>query len=62
MDIERFPATLIAIPCQGHTIDGVLWDAAGAEQRPAVLRLHGLVGNLLDETEHFLPRQLAEAG
>ena len=62
MSIERFPATLVAIPCRGHTIDGALWAPAGGEQAPAVLRLHGLLGNLLDETEHFLPRRLAEAG
>jgi pimeloyl-ACP methyl ester carboxylesterase len=62
MDIERYPATLVAIPCRGHTIDGVLWNTARAGRAPAVLRLHGLLGNLLDETEHFLPRRLAEAG
>jgi len=27
-----------------------------------VLRLHGVLGNLLDETEHFLPNALAERG
>jgi dienelactone hydrolase len=62
MDIERSPATLVGIPCRGHTIDGVLWETCEAGQRPAVLRLHGLLGNLLDETEHFLPRRLALAG
>jgi pimeloyl-ACP methyl ester carboxylesterase len=62
MDVERFRATLAAIPCGGHTLDAVLWESRGAGQRPAVLRLHGLLGNLLDETEHFLPDRLAEAG
>jgi len=27
-----------------------------------VLRLHGDLGNLLNETEHFLPKALAERG
>ncbi len=27
-----------------------------------MLRLHGLMGNLLDETEHYLPTALAERG
>ncbi len=62
VDIERFPATLVAIPCQGHTVDGALWEPVGVGRAPAVLRLHGLLGNLLDETEHFLPLRLAEAG
>jgi pimeloyl-ACP methyl ester carboxylesterase len=62
MDLERIPAALAAIPCGGHTSDGLLWEPTAAGQRPAVLRLHGLLGNVLDETEHFLPRRLAAAG
>ena len=27
--------------------------------KPVVLRLHGMLGNLLDETEHALPQILA---
>jgi alpha-beta hydrolase superfamily lysophospholipase len=62
MDVELIPAALAAIPFGKHTIDGVLWEPAPAGQRPAVLRLHGLLGNLLDETEHFVPQRLAAAG
>ena len=66
MDVEYCSGTLVAIPCQGHTIDALLYHPeAPAAQRgntPVVLRLHGLLGNLLDETEHFLPYRLAQAG
>lgn len=66
MEVERWAARLVAIPWRKHTIDAVLYHPtargeAGVE-RPVMLRLHGLLGNLLDETEHFLPRQLADAG
>jgi pimeloyl-ACP methyl ester carboxylesterase len=66
MEVERYAATLVAIPWRKHTIDAVLHHPTdrveGAEEAPVVLRLHGLLGNLLDETEHFLPRRLADAG
>jgi pimeloyl-ACP methyl ester carboxylesterase len=67
MEVERSTATLVAIPWRGHTIDAVLYhptpraEVAGRET-PVVLRLHGMLGNLLDETEHFLPQRLADAG
>ena len=30
--------------------------------KPVIVRLHGILGNLLDETEHFLPVELALRG
>jgi dienelactone hydrolase len=66
LDVERSAATLVSIPWRGHVIDALLHHpASGAEpiaDRVVVLRLHGLLGNLLDDTEHFLPQRLASAG
>jgi dienelactone hydrolase len=66
MDVERSTATLVSIPWRGHSIDALLHrPESGAEPCSGglgVLRLHGLLGNLLDETEHFLPQRLASAG
>jgi pimeloyl-ACP methyl ester carboxylesterase len=64
--VERSAATLVSIPWRGHAIDALLHHpasgAAGCADQVVVLRLHGLLGNLLDDTEHFLPQQLAAAG
>ena len=49
-----------------HKIDALFYHLvthrAHVEQMPVILRLHGILGNLLDETAHFLPGFLAAAG
>jgi len=66
MDVEYCAGTVVCIPLGEHKIDALFRPAAdpGLYRRdtPVVLRLHGVLGNLLDETEHFLPKALAERG
>src|SRR5262245_43831300 len=66
MDVEDSSGTVVSFAFDQHKVDALLYhrviDRAHAEQRPAILRLHGILGNLLDETEHDLPAVLAAAG
>ncbi len=66
MDIEYSSGTIISIPSGHHQIDAlfchIVSDKAHFQNKPAILRLHGILGNLLDETEHFLPGILAQHG
>lgn len=66
MDVEDSSGTVVSFAFDQHKVDALLYhrvtDRAQAEQRPAILRLHGILGNLLDETEHDLPAVLAAAG
>jgi pimeloyl-ACP methyl ester carboxylesterase len=66
MDIEYTSGTIISIPAGHHKIDAlfchIVPEKAHLENKPVILRLHGILGNLLDETEHFLPAVLGQHG
>ena len=66
MNVEDSSGTVISFPFDQHKVDALFYHLVTGrehvEEKPAVLRLHGILGNLLDETEHFLPRLLASAG
>ena len=66
MDVERCSGTIISIPFDKHKIDalfyGITTHKKHLEERPVILRLHGTLGNLLDETEHEFPSILAAEG
>ena len=66
MDVERCMGTIVSIPFNEHTIsahfDHVVTNKEHLENKPVILRLHGTLGNLLDEAEHFLPCVLASKG
>ncbi|MGE0260621.1 MAG: alpha/beta hydrolase family protein [Alphaproteobacteria bacterium] len=66
MQVEDCAGTIVSIADGDHQIDALLRlpEDGQARQRntPVLLRLHGLLGNLLDETEHYLPTALARRG
>lgn len=66
MYAERCSGTIISIPFDDHKIDALFYHIvthkAHLEEKPVILRLHGTLGNLLDETEHELPSVLADEG
>jgi pimeloyl-ACP methyl ester carboxylesterase len=66
MQVERCSGTIISIPFDNHKIDALLYGMPTQNkhiaERPVILRLHGILGNLLDETEHKLPSVLAAHG
>lgn len=66
MQVERCSGTIISIPFDNHKIDALLYGITTQnkqiEERPVILRLHGTLGNLLDDTEHELPSVLAAHG
>ena len=66
MYLERCSGTIISIPFDHHKIDALLYHGASRKkhktENPVILRLHGILGNLLDETEHKLPSVLAAQG
>jgi len=66
MDFEDNSGTVVSFPFEQHKVDALFYHLAShrehLEEKPVVLRLHGILGNLLDETEHFLPGLLASAG
>ena len=66
MDVEDSSGTVVSFAFDQHQVDALLYHPLTArahmEQKPAILRLHGILGNLLDETEHDLPAVLAAAG
>jgi pimeloyl-ACP methyl ester carboxylesterase len=66
MQVERSSGTIISIPFDNHKIDALLYGIK-TQNKPTgegtvILRLHGTLGNLLDETEHELPSFLAAHG
>ena len=64
MDVELSSGSIISIPFNQHKIDALYYHLVTHEEhvhnKPVILRLHGLLGNLLDETEHLLPHILAQ--
>ena len=63
MPVEDCAGTIVSIPAGDHKIDALLRRPPDRQQNtPVVLRLHGLLGNLLDETEHYVPTVLADRG
>lgn len=66
MKVDSWSGTIISIPFQNHKIDGLYYHLVTHDEhvrnKPVLLRLHGLLGNLLDETEHDLPYILAKHG
>ncbi len=66
MYLERCSGSIIPIPFDQHKIDalfyGITTPKKHLEERPVILRLHGTLGNLLDETEHEFPGILAAEG
>ncbi len=66
MDVEQCSGSIITIPFGNHKIDALyyfpLTHVGPAEKTLCILRLHGILGNLLDETEHALPHHLAKEG
>ena len=66
MKVERCSGTIISIPFHQHKVDALFHHVVSREEhvreKPVILRLHGLLGNLLDDTEHDLPQCLAQAG
>ena len=66
MHVERCSGTIVSIPFNHHKIDALYYHIVShkehLEEKPVILRLHGTLGNLLDETEHELPSILATEG
>lgn len=63
-DIEEYSGTIISIPFNSHKIDAIHYhidiQSNHRAHKPIIIRLHGTLGNLLDETEHYLPSILAD--
>lgn len=66
MKVEHDSGKIISFPFGRHSVDAFYQRPPSPReeigQRPAILRLHGILGNLLDESEYFLPQVLASAG
>ena len=62
MNVEDSSGTVISFPFEQHQVDGLFYHSVTHREDVAILRLHGILGNLLDETEHLLPGFLASAG
>ena len=66
MYVERCSGTIISIPFDHHKIHALFYHIVThkkhLEETPVILRLHGTLGNMLDETEHELPSVLATEG
>jgi pimeloyl-ACP methyl ester carboxylesterase len=66
VEVEDSLGTVISFPFHQHKVDALFYhrgtEREPVEQMPAILRLHGILGNLLDESEHYLPAFLASAG
>jgi pimeloyl-ACP methyl ester carboxylesterase len=63
-EVEEYSGTIISIPFNSHKIDALHYHidthSNHREHKPIIVRLHGVLGNLLDETEHYLPSILAD--
>jgi pimeloyl-ACP methyl ester carboxylesterase len=66
VEVEASSGTVVSFPFNQHKVDALFYHPVThrehVEQTPVILRLHGILGNLLDETEHLLPGFLAAAG
>ena len=66
MKHERYSGSVVCFPFNSHKVFAlfhhIVTHKEHVENRPVILRLHGTLGNLLDDTEHFLPAVLAKAG
>jgi pimeloyl-ACP methyl ester carboxylesterase len=62
MDVECSSGTVVSFPFSHHKVDGLFYHPVTHREDVAILRLHGILGNLLDETEHLFPGFLASAG
>jgi pimeloyl-ACP methyl ester carboxylesterase len=66
MKVERWPGMIITIPFDHHAISALYYQVSEDKEhlanRPVVLRLHGILGGLLDETHNSLSTFLAGAG
>jgi pimeloyl-ACP methyl ester carboxylesterase len=66
MALEHLSGTIISIPFDHHKVDVIfrhlVTHKEHVENKPIIIRFHGIIGNLLDETEHFLPIFLARQG
>lgn len=62
MNVECSAGTVVSFPFDQHKVDGLFYHSVDHRRDVAILRLHGILGNLLDETEHLLPALLASAG
>jgi pimeloyl-ACP methyl ester carboxylesterase len=66
MKVERYSGTILSIPAEHHELlalfHHICTDEEHLREKPVLLRLHGTLGNLLDDSEHFLPPILARAG
>lgn len=66
MQATFYPGSILSIPSGEHEILALLHHGDPSHPaiagRPAVLRLHGMMGNLLDETESYLSEALASHG
>lgn len=64
--VDHHSGTIKSIALGKHQIDVLLYhtdvDEAHRADKAVIVRLHGILGNLLDETEHFLPVELALRG
>ena len=64
MNVEFSSGSIVSIPFNRNHIDALYYHLAGHDEhrkrKPVILRLHGLLGNFLDETEHLLPHFLAQ--
>lgn len=62
--MEEYSGTIVSIPWNSHQIDAIHYhietNLNHRENKPIIVRLHGILGNLLDETEHYLPGILAD--
>ncbi|HEX9667143.1 MAG TPA: alpha/beta hydrolase [Thermodesulfobacteriota bacterium] len=63
-EVEEYSGTIISIPFNSHKIDALHYHidthSNHREHKPVIVRLHGVLGNILDETEHYLPSILAD--
>ena len=66
MKVERLSGTILSIPWDNHELLALFYNVVTHKEhlvnKPVILRLHGALGNLLDETEHYLPSELAGGG
>ena len=66
MEVKRCSGTIISVPLGKHEIQALFYHIVNEkehlEDRPIILRLHGTLGNFMDETEHYLPAVLANRG